>query len=135
MDRSYTNDVVIGTISGVDYFTPSGVRYFHDFLAPIGVTACAVSDLGDVYYSPTNSGLYVKYSPNSDWTEPDYKVELSGIYPFPIQSNIINDIKLTSISGQNIIFLATRSGLLCYEEYRSNLNISAANAKIFNNFP
>jgi hypothetical protein len=136
LDRSYRSDILVGTLSGVDYYNPTGNRFSHEFDSEYGVTACAVSDNGDVYYSPTNSGLYVKYGPiTSGWSSPDYKVEVGGVYPFPMNSNIINDIKVSSISGANIVFLATRAGLLCYTEDRGDLNVSASGAKLFNKIP
>lgn len=136
LSRSYRGDIVVGTVSGLDYFNPAGTRYSHIFSSDIGVTSCFVTNSGDVYYSPTNSGLYVKYAPiTSGWTYPDYIVEISGTYPFPILSNIINDIKVSTTSGDNVVLLATRSGLLYYEEDRTNLTATATGCKIFNNFP
>lgn len=133
IDRNYHGEFIVGTSSGIDYFTTTNARYSTTFTGALGVTACAISEHGDLYYSPTNSGLYVKYSGSSNWTDPDYIVNVGS--SFPIQSNLVNDIKLTSISGQNIIFLATPSGLLYYQEDRNDINATGSGASILNNFP
>jgi len=129
LDINSRGERLIGTASGIEVITLSG-RRSHNYPTAIGTTACVLSNEGDVYYSPTNSGLYVKYSPiASDWVEPDYKVVLSGtgVNPFPLLSNYINSVRVTSVSGtsNNSVFLATRSGFIAYTE-DVNLNISAS---------
>lgn len=138
MHQNINKDIVIGTESGIDYYSSSGNHYFHQYSSGIGTTACFISDYGDIYYSPTNSGLYVKYATiTGNWTEPDYIVELSGtgLYPFPLLSNYINDVVVTSVSGaeNNHVFIATQSGLVVYTE-DADLNISASGAKLFRSF-
>jgi len=135
LDRNILGEYLVGTVSGVDFFNALNERVSHVFSSNLSVTACALSDDGDVYYSPTGSGIYVKYAPTANWSVPDYIVQVGGVNPFPILSNIINDIKVTSVSGANLVFTATLSGLLCYQEDRSNLNVSASGAKLFNRFP
>lgn len=136
--KSEVGGTVFGTLSGIDHYTARGAHWKHTFASGIGVTACRISDYGDVYYSPTGSGLYVKYGPiTADWSVPDYIISISGTgsNPFPLLTGKINDIKLTSISGANEVILATASGLIVYEENRSNLNISASGAKLLRNYP
>lgn len=128
----------VGTLSGIDFYTISG-RKSHTYVSWTGTNAIFVSDYGDLYYAPTNSGLHVKYgSIGSNWTNPDYYVILSGTgpNPFPLLSNYINDISITSISGDqnNCVFVATESGLMYYQE-DSNLNISASGAKLIRSIP
>lgn len=135
--QSEMGDIIIGTTSGIDYFTPSGIRYYTNYSGSVGTTACFVSNSGDIYYSPTNSGLYVKSGTIvSNWTTPDYMVVLSGtgVNPFPLLSNYINDVSVTTESDGNTVFIATLSGLLVYKE-ESDLNLSASGAKLFRNYP
>lgn len=138
IDQNLTNNYVIGTVSGIDFYTTSGARYYFQYNSELDTDCCAISEFNDLYYSPTNSGVYVKYSPvTSNWSSVDYIVKLSGTgdNPFPLLSNYINDIAITSISGQNSVFLATQSGLVAYDENRSNLNVSASGAKLIRNYP
>lgn len=136
--QNQLGDVVIASTSGVDFITYSGARYYTIYPSGVGNTAVQVSEFGDLYYSPTNSGLYAVKRPNYNWTVPDYTVKLSGTgaNPFPLLSNYINDIAVTSVSGgyQNTVFLATPSGVMSFLE-DADLNISASGAKLFRSFP
>lgn len=128
----------IGTPSGIDFQSISGHKK-HQYTAWTGTKDVFVSEYGDIYYSPTGSGLHVKYAPiASDWLTPDYFIVLSGTgpNPFPLLTNYINDIAVTSISGDtnNHVFLATESGLMYYQE-DSDLNISATAAKLVRQLP
>lgn len=131
-------ELAVGTPSGIDFLSISG-RRSHSYNTWSGTSDVFVSDYGDLYYSPTGSGLHVKYAPIAgNWVSPDYYIILSGTGPnaFPLLSNYINDIAVTSVSGDtnNHVFLATQSGLMFFQE-DANLNTSAANAKLIRSFP
>lgn len=129
--------LVVGGVSGVDYITSSGGVYHYAYNEEIGTTACWLTPVGDIYYSPTNSGVYVKRGPIvGDWVIPDYVIQVSGGggYSFPLPSNYINDISVTTHSGANNVYIATTSGLMVYEEV-ADLNVSASGAKVFLSFP
>lgn len=131
-------ELLAGTLSGVDFYTTSG-RKKHLYSGASGTDCCFCTEYQDLYYSPAGSGLHVKYGPiESDWTLPDYEATLSGtgIYPFPLLTNYINDIAVTAVSGanNNHVFLATKSGLVWYQE-DSNLNVSASGASLLRRLP
>lgn len=136
IDQTTSGTYLVGTNSGVDYFYRN-TRYSHNYGLNLDTKCCKISKFNDLYYSPTNSGLYVKYEPNDNWIEPDYKVLISGtgVYPFPSLTNYINDVDIKSILGSNSVFIATNSGLLYYDENRLDLNISASGTKIINKYP
>ena len=146
MDLNLNGDLIIGSVSGIDTYinTFSGIvgsggvtvvnHYNTNYNSSVGTTACAISEYRDVQYSPTNSGMYCKHTVSGNWSIPDYIVCTTGINPFPIYSDYINNIKITSISGANEVFIATQSGILCYKD-NSDLNISASGSKVFINIP
>lgn len=128
MDKNFNNDLALASESGVDFYPgAASVRSFSQYPAAIGNTAIRVSTSGDVYYSPTNSGLYVKYAPNANWTSPDYFLN-SSTTP-ALSGNIINDLELQVTTSGYIVYLATNSGITIYEEDRNN--ISASPVKYF----
>lgn len=138
ISKNIGGDTVIATSSGIDYINIFGTRYFSQFPSNINVTALALAEDGSIYYSPSNSGVYVKSAPiTANWTLPDYQVLLSGTgsYPFPLLSNYINDIEISVTPSGNSVALATRSGIVIYDEYLPNLNISASGAKLIRNYP
>lgn len=133
ISRNYFNDLIIGTESGVDYYSRSGVHYYHSYGSNIGTTCCHITDSGDLYYSPANSGIYIKFNPIlDDWFTVDYIVEVGGTPDFGILTNKINNIDVKTISGENYIYLATASGVLWYKELKTDLNLTANEAKIYN---
>jgi hypothetical protein len=136
IDQNSSNIYLVGTNSGVDYYN-GNIRYSHQYDLELDTKCCSISNYNDVYYSPTNSGLYVKYTPTSNWSNPDYKVVLSGtgLNPFPLLTNYINDIDIKSISGSNSVFLATNSGIIYYNENRADLNITASGSKLISKYP
>lgn len=126
------NGVAVATPSGIDLITTDG-RFKATFTG--GATSLLISDLNNLYYSPTNSGLVVKSGTiSSDWDSYDYMVCTTGTYSFPILSDYINDVKVITSGTQEHVFIATRSGLVCYTE-SGNLSASASNAKLFRSFP
>lgn len=137
IDQNINNEVIIGTNSGIDFYSISGIRYNSEYGLDLNTSCCKVSNHGDLYYSPLGSGVYVKYLPDSDWVEPDYKVVLSGTgdHPFPLLSNYINEVDLNSVSGGNDVFIASTSGLIFYQEDRGDLNISASGAVLIEHYP
>lgn len=138
MNSNSNDDILIGTDSGIDYYTNSGTtRYYLDYIGITGTSCCFISEYGDLYYSPVGSGLHVKYGPITDnWYSPDYVVVESGTgdYDFPLESNYINDVSVTSMSGGNHVFVASTSGFLYYEE-AVDLNISASGSTLITNYP
>lgn len=138
--RNSSGNVAIGTLSGIDYQILDGnVRYFMSYSGVVsGTTAITISENNDIYYSPTNSGVHVKYSPVADWNvnSYDYRVVLSGTgeYPFPLKNNYINIIDLTSVSGENSVYIGCISGAVAYTENRGDLNISASGARLYTVF-
>lgn len=138
IDQNLQNSYLVGTNSGIDYYSSSGIRYYSQYPIDLDTKVCRISEFDDLYYSPIGSGMYAKYATvTGNWIDPDYKVNLSGtgLYPFPLLTNYINDIKLTSISGNNSIFLATQSGLVYYNENRVDLNVSASGAYLVLEYP
>jgi len=118
---SFNNEqgLAIGTSSGVTYITTSGNIYDHVFSG--GVTSCMLTSSGDLYYSPTSSGVYAKYGPiTSGWSSVDYMLNTSSV---PALSGVyINDMEYKSTSSGNQVFLATNSGITMYDENRSNIS-------------
>jgi len=138
IDQTISGEYLIGTNSGIDYYNISGTRYKHEYGMELNTDCCKISEFNDLYYSPRESGVYIKYgTPLVDWTFPDYTVTLSGTgsYPFPLLSNKINDIDLKSVSGSNSVFIASLSGLLYYDENRFNLDATASGAILITNYP
>jgi hypothetical protein len=134
ISRNYFNEFVIGTESGIDYYSRSGVHYYHNYGNNIETNCCYITDSGDVYYSPTNSGLYVKYGPIiANWDSVDYIISLTGIPSFNILTDKINSIDVKTISGENYVYLATQSGLLWYKDIKTDLNLTASGARLYNN--
>jgi hypothetical protein len=134
------NDVLVGSVSGIDLFILNN-RYYTNYGNAVGTSCCYVTDYDAIYYSPVGSGLYVNYTPPSGGgllPAPSYTITLSGtgVNPFPLLSNYINKIVVTSVSGValNPVFLATQSGLMYYTE-NANLNISASGATLVRSFP
>lgn len=115
--------------------TSSGIVYMEDKVGYIGSysgipTSCFISDDGSIYYSVYEEGLYVKKGPiTEDWSVSDYQVTTTG--NFPLQSDLINDIYVNTISGSVYVWLATGNGLLSYEEDLENLEASASGSKFF----
>lgn len=116
IDGNSQGDLVIGTASGVDLVTASGI-FSYNLGSPVNV--CRVTDEGDVYYSPVGSGIHVKYGPiGASWTVPDYNLDSQSTPN--LLSDLINDIEVVSVvSGNNSVFLATSSGINVYEENRT----------------
>lgn len=125
LDGNSSGDLAIGTASGIDVVTSSGI-FSHNSGTP--VETCKIDESGDLYYSPTGSGLYVKYGPiGASWSSPDYVLNDSSIPS--ILSNIVNDIEIvTVVSGNNFVFLATNSGINTYEEVRATITGSNINS-------
>ena len=109
----------VGTSGGIDFVSDLGVVYSH--LITEGVTSCFLTPSGDLYYSPTESGMYVKYGPIiSSWSSPDYILN-SGTTP-AFSGNRINDIEVVNVSGINHVFMATNSGIGVYREKRNAIS-------------
>lgn len=117
-----TSRNLVGTESGVDYHS-GATRYFSSYGSAVNTTACKLTSSGDVYYSPTDSGIYAKYGLiNADWGSPDYSLD-STTTP-ALSGNLVNDIDVTQVSGLNYVYLATNSGVFIYEEDRNDIATS-----------
>lgn len=138
IDKNIYGSYIIGTNSGIDYYSYGGVRYYHSYGLELSTDCCGISDFEDLYYSPNGSGVYAKYGPIvSNWTTPDYRITESGTgnNPFPLLSNYINDLDLTSNSGSNSVFIASTRGFIAYDENRGDLDATASGATLVLNYP
>lgn len=123
MDKNFNNDLALASESGIDFYPGDvSIRKFTQYPSALNNTALKLNNNGDIYYSPTNSGLYVKYSPSSDWSSPDYILD-SSTTP-ALSGNIVNDLEIQTTSSGCTVFLATNSGITIYEENRSNISSS-----------
>lgn len=131
LDLNSSGEFAIGSVSGISYINTSGSVYNHVFTT--AVDSCKITQSGDVYYSPSNSGLYVKYAPiTSNWSSPDYI--LNNLSTPSLSGNTVNDIEVVynSISGSYELFLATNSGAALISENRSNISSSYVDLIEFN---
>lgn len=136
ISRSDQAEYLVGTESGVDYYTKDYYRRSHSYGEGVGTTACRITHSGDVFYSPTNSGLYVKHAPiSADWSSPDYIINVGNSYGFDINSNFINDIEVTPTASGNLVFVATTSGALIYLENVDDLSVSISGSKYVIKYP
>jgi hypothetical protein len=107
----------VGTISGLSLITSSGE--FQDSSEDL-ITACFITPSGDIYYSPSSSGVCVKYGPVvSGWEDPDYILNTASTPA--ILSDDVNEIRVTPSSSGNTVFVATSSGISMYLENRTTL--------------
>jgi hypothetical protein len=121
LDRKESVPLCVGTTSGITVITSGGDAYSH--ICNCSVTSCFVTSSGDVYYSPLNSGIYVKYGPiTSGWTTPDYY--LNSTSTPALSGNRVNSVKVTKSGTDNHVFLATNSGISAYSENRGSISSS-----------
>ena len=117
--------LVVGTSSGICMVSGNDA-YSHEFSAE--VSTCRITASGDIYYSPTGSGVYVKYGPiNSNWTEVDYTMTTSTTPSIVSDTVNILDYNVSN-SGVYTVFLGTTSGICIYTEDR--LTPSGSTVKI-----
>lgn len=124
LDKNESNDLAIVSDSGIDYYDGAlSTRSFSQFTTP--VDSIQVSTSGDLYYSPSGSGIYVKYKPTSNWTSEDYF--LNSTTTPALSGNVVNDLEVLNTPSGYTLFLATNSGVSIIDENRSN--ISSSNIK------
>jgi hypothetical protein len=124
VSKNYSNDLALGSISGVDFITgDTQIRSYTQYGSAIGNTSLKLNNEGDVYYSPTGSGLYVKYTPSGNWTSPDYFINNTSTPS--ISGNTINDLEVIPTSSSYLIIMATNSGISVMDENRSNISLSS----------
>lgn len=131
IDVNISGTYLVGTQSGITYFNPQQQSFVHDFAG--GVSAAKLTNSGDAYYSPTGSGLLVKYLPTQNWSSVDYELTSSGTSPLQLPSDTINDIEISEVSGSIHVFIATTSGIFFYEENRNSIGTSQSGSLTLGN--
>lgn len=122
LNRNDYDEVVVGTNSGVSFINISGDIF--SCLINCDIVSCNITNSGDCYYAPNNSGVYVKYGPiTANWSVEDYY--LSSSTTPALLGNIINEILLGDLTDSGSeVYLATDSGIAIYSEDRSSMGDS-----------